>query len=190
MNIYSLSMQIFNKTQINDITLALKSGKAVVLPTDTVWGIASLTEEQIYSVKHRAHEKKVIKFVSSIDEVGLPSFFAQVIKQYWPGGLSIIWKGISYRMPKCQYILEILKQTGPLYQSSANISGDQPITDAKQVPQVFQEHLKEIVVVDNHPKEELSYKPSTIIDLDKLIVARTGEIDGNKIINELKERKS
>ena len=95
MNIYSLSMQIFNKTQINDITLALKSGKAVVLPIDTVWGIASLTEEQIYSVKHRAHEKKVIKFVSSIDEVGLPSFFAQVIKQYWPGGLYLGEKPFS-----------------------------------------------------------------------------------------------
>lgn len=189
MNIYSLSMQIFSKTQVNEIAFAIKNGKAAVLPTDTVWGLAALDERIIYQIKKRAPEKKVIKFIDSIEALGMPSFLSDVIQKYWPGGLSVIWKGISYRIPKCKYIQEIVKITGPLFQSSANISGDQPITDVAQIPQIFQEHLKDIVIVDNKPKEEISNKPSTIIDLDKLIVVRNGDIDGQKIINEIKQRK-
>lgn len=92
-------------------------------------------------------------------------------------------------MPKCQYILEILKQTGPLYQSSANISGNNPIDCPAKAQEEFKDALDQIVIVDNVPKEPLSAKPSTIINLDSLTIVRTGEIDGNEIIKELKERK-
>lgn len=188
MNTYSLTMQIFDKTQINEIAIAIKSGKAVVLPTDTVWGIASLTDTLIYEIKKRSREKKVIKFVDSVESLRLPSFFVDVIKPYWPGGLSIVWKGICYRMPNCKYILELLKQTGPLFQSSANISGDAPIASPEDVPKVFAESINKIAVVQNSPFEQLSQKPSTIVDLDKLVVIRNGEIDGQEIINKLKRK--
>lgn len=181
-------MTIFSKTQVNEIALALKSGKAVVLPTDTVWGIASLSEQQIYSIKHRAKEKKVIKFVDGVESTSLPSFFGEVIKKYWPGALTIIWKGISYRMPDCPYIIDILKITGPLYQSSANISGNDPLTSPEDVPKVFSESMEQIEVVKNDPYQALSNQPSTIVDLDKLIVVRSGQIDGQAIIKQLKER--
>ncbi|MBQ0045743.1 MAG: Sua5/YciO/YrdC/YwlC family protein [Mycoplasma sp.] len=182
-------MQIYSKTQVHEIALALKSGKAVVLPTDTVWAIASLNEGQIYTIKHRALEKKVCKFVATVDEIGMPSFLSDVIRNYMPGALTVVWKDTSYRIPKCEFIIDIVKITGPLYQSSANISGQEPIGTSQQVFTEFKQYLDRIVIVDNSPYEQFSQKPSTIINLDTLTVIRQGEIDGERIIEEIKERK-
>lgn len=182
-------MQVFTKAQVNDIALALKSGKAAILPTDTVWGIVSLNEGLIYKIKHRDQAKKVIRFIDSVDKIGLPSFFAEVLKQYWPGGLTIIWKGLSYRIPKSDYLIEIVNKTGPLYQSSANISGQDPIQSLRDVPKLFEESMESLVLVDNSPYTPLTNKPSTIINLDSMTVVRAGEINGQEIIDKLKGSK-
>lgn len=182
-------MQIFSKTQINEIALALKSGKAAILPTDTVWAIVSLNEAQIYTIKHRALEKKVSRFVASVEEIGLPSFLEDVIKEYMPGALTIVWKDLSYRIPDCSYIMDLVKLTGPLYQSSANISGKQPIAFSQQAFIEFKQFLDRIVIVDNAPYEPFCQQPSTIVNLDSLTVVRDGPIDGNEIIRKIKERK-
>ncbi len=186
MNIYSLSMQIFNKTQVNEIAFALNSGKAAILPTDTVWGIASLSERHIYQIKRRDPSKKIIKFVGSIDEIGLPSFYADVLKNYWPGALSVVWKGFSYRIPKSQYILDIIKQTGPIYCSSANVSGQPTITMSQEAFHIFKDHLDGLIIVDNSPYDGLSQDASTIIDLDSMKVVREGPINGQEILEKLK----
>lgn len=182
-------MQIFSKSQINEIALAIKSGKAAILPTDTVWAIASVSEQQIYAFKKRAPEKKVIKFIGSVEELELPSFFADVLKEYWPGALSVIWKGISYRIPGCSYLLDLLKLTGPLYQSSANISGKQPIKTSQEAFVEFKPFLERMIIIDNSPYEQCANQPSTIINLDNLTVVREGPINGQEIIDKLKQRK-
>lgn len=182
-------MQIYSKTQIDEIALALKSGKAAVLPTDTVWGVVSLNEGQIYTIKHRPVEKKVSKFVGSVDEIGLPSFYCDVLKEYMPGDLTVIWHEVGYRVPKCDYLLQLLKLTGPLYQSSANISGKQPFQTSQETFKEFKTVLDRIIIVDNAPYEMLTQQPSTIINLDKMVVVRPGEVDGQAIIDKLKERK-
>lgn len=92
-------------------------------------------------------------------------------------------------MPDAQYIIDIVKQTGPLYQSSANISGNDPITSPEQALKEFSDCLDKFAIVSNNPPQQLSFKPSTIINLDTLTVVRDGQIDGKKIIDEIKERK-
>lgn len=183
-------MQIYSKTQIDEIALALKSGKAAVLPTDTVWGIVSLNEGQIYTIKHRPVEKKVSKFVDSVDQIGLPSFYSDVLKDYVPGALTIIWHDVGYRIPNCPYLLQLLKLTGPLYQSSANISGKQPFQTSQETFKEFKNVLDRLIIVDNAPYEMLSQLPSTIINLDQMVVIREGEINGQEIIDKIKERKT
>lgn len=176
-------MQIYNKTQVNEIALALKDGKAAILPTDTVWGIVSLNENKIYQIKKRSFAKKVCKFVDSVDAIGMPSFLADVIKPYMAkGGLSVIWKGISYRVPTCSYLIDLLKLTGPLYQSSANISGKPPIVMSQQAAIEFRDSLNMLIIVDNSPWELSTNIPSTIVDLDQLKVVREGQVNGYSII--------
>lgn len=182
-------MQIYSKTQVNEIALALKSGKAAVLPTDTVWAIASLNEGQIYTIKSRSLEKKVCKFVATIDEIGMPSFFVDVLKPYMPGALTVVYKGMSYRIPNCQYIIDLVKLTGPLYQSSANISGKKPIAVSQEAFVEFKDYLDRIVIVDNAPYEPFGQQPSTIINLDSMTVVREGPIDGQALIDQIQGRK-
>lgn len=179
-------MQILSKTQVNEIALSLSSGKAAILPTDTVWGIASLNESQIYQIKKRDPSKKIIKFIASVNDIGLPSFFANVIKDYWPGALSIVWKGFAYRVPDCQYIIDIIKQTGPIYCSSANVSGQKTIETIQQAFATFKPWEEYLIFIDNAPYEGLNMVPSTIVDLDSLIVLREGPVNGQEIIERLR----
>lgn len=188
--IYSLSMQIYNKTQVNEIALALKNDKAAVLPTDTVWGIVSLTENKIFKIKKRSLEKKVCKFIDSIDSIGLPPFLADIVRPYMNnGGLSIIWKGVGYRVPKCAYLIDLLKLTGPLYQSSANISGKPPIVMSQQAFVEFKDMLHALIIVDNSPWEQSTNQSSTIVDLDKCTVVRPGPVNGQEIIDKINKAK-
>lgn len=183
-------MQIYNKTQINEIALALKDGKAAILPTDTVWGIVSLSENQIYQIKKRDFSKKISKFVSSIQEIGLPQPIEQVVKPYMDkGGLSIVWKDVCYRIPACSYLIDLLKLTGPLYQSSANISGRQPIFMSQQASIEFRDSLNHLIIVDNSPWEISTNTSSTIVNLDQMTVVRDGLVNGHEVINKINATK-
>ncbi len=89
-------------------------------------------------------------------------------------------------MPKSQLLLKLMDKTGPLASSSANISGQDPITSIKQAQEVFKNNESELVLVEDKDFK-LSNTPSTIIDLDKFVVLRTGAIDGQKILDKIKE---
>ena len=75
-------MQVYSTTDINEIAFELKSNKAVILPTDTVWGIISLDEKNIYRIKQRSLSKKIITFVHDIKLLNLPSNIENVISKY------------------------------------------------------------------------------------------------------------
>lgn len=182
-------MQVYSTTDINEIAFELKSNKAVILPTDTVWGIISLDEKNIYRIKQRSLSKKIITFVHDIKLLNLPSNIENVISKYWPGGLTIIFKQQGYRMPKNRFLLDLMAKVGPLASSSANISGQEPIKDIKQAKEVFKDREYELVLV-NPEKFKLSSIPSTIVDLDKMTVLRQGAVNGQKVIDSINRSKS
>ncbi len=104
-----------------------------------------------------------------------------------PGPLTVVWKGNGYRVPKADYLIDVIKQTGPLFCSSANISGKQPILTSQEAFTEFKESLDMLVIVDNTPYEGVSQVPSTIIDLDSLAVIREGTVSGAELIEKLKK---
>lgn len=181
-------MQVYSTTDINEIAFELRSNKAVILPTDTVWGIISLEEKNIYQIKQRSLSKKIVTFINDIKLLNLPSYMENEVSKYWPGGLTIIYKQQGYRIPKSKALLALLDRVGPLKSSSANISGEEPITSIKQAHEVFKKWEYQLVLADDKDFK-LSKIPSTIIDLDRLIVLRQGAIDGNKILDKIKKGK-
>ena len=181
-------MQVYSANNINEIAFELKNNKAVILPTDTVWGIISLEEKNIYRIKRRSLNKKIITFINDIKLLNLPPYIEQVVSKYWPGGLTIIYKQRGYRMPKSKLLLKLMDMVGPIASSSANISGKQPINSIDEAKHVFANREFELVLVENE-NFKLSNKPSTIIDLDKFVVLRSGSIDGQKIIDKIKKGK-
>ena len=164
---------------------ALKSGRLVVMPTDTVYGLAADAFDSdavaaLLAAKGRGRDMPVGVLVGSWHTIeGLvyyvPGAARELIRAFWPGALSLVvqqapslqWdlgdaRGtVMLRMPLQPVALELLRETGPLAVSSANISGQPPATTA----QLAQAQLGALVDVylDGGPSQEQA--ASTIVDL-------------------------
>jgi L-threonylcarbamoyladenylate synthase len=155
--------------------------------TDTVLGIISLSSNLIYTIKKRSRNKKLIRFISSIDEIEhLSELEKQILKKYWPGGLTIIKNGIGYRMPNHPKLLQLINMTNKVFSSSANLSRHHPIYDAHEAANIFKKHAFNLIIVKGQQQSEM---PSTIIDFDRIKVLRIGIIDPNPIIDTLTANK-
>ncbi len=152
---------------ISAAVAALRRGDLVVLPTDTVYGLAAdaftpPAVDALLRAKMRGPDMPVGVLVGSwraLDGLVLtvPPAVRELVEAFWPGGLSLVvhqapslsWdlgdsRGtVMVRMPLHPVALEVIGQTGPLAVSSANVSGSPPATSAAQA----QEQLDEAVDV-------------------------------------------
>ena len=164
---------------------ALKSGRLVVMPTDTVYGLAADAFDNqavasLLAAKGRGRDMPVGVLVGSWHTIeGLvyyvPDQARELIRAFWPGALSLVvqqapslqWdlgdaRGtVMLRMPLHPVALELLRETGPLAVSSANASGQPPATTAP-LAQVQLGPLVD-VYLDGGPSPEQA--ASTIVDL-------------------------
>ena len=164
---------------------AVKSGGLVVMPTYTVYGIGadafdSRAVAALLAAKGRGRDMPVGVLVGSwhtIDGLVLyvPDTARELVRAFWPGALSLVvqqapslqWDlgdasgTVMLRMPLQPVALELLRQTGPMAVSSANISGQPPATTAAEA----QRQLGDLVDVylDGGPSPQQA--ASTILDL-------------------------
>lgn len=177
---------------------AVRSGRLVVLPTDTVYGLgcdafSPSAVRSLLKAKNRGPDMPVPVLVgswSTIDGLvlGVPRSARQLIEAFWPGGLSLVlphapslnWdlgsaKGtVMLRMPLHPVALELLRDVGPMAVSSANISGSPaPSTVAGAV-----EQLGNVVPVYLDGGDSGEPVASTIVDLtgDDPLVLREGAV--------------
>ena len=164
---------------------ALKSGRLVVMPTDTVYGLAADAFDSdavaaLLAAKGRGRDMPVGVLVGSWHTIDglvyyVPDAARELIRAFWPGALSLVvqqapslqWdlgdaRGtVMLRMPLQPVALELLRETGPLAVSSANVSGQPPATTAP-LAQVQLGALVD-VYLDGGPSQEQA--ASTIVDL-------------------------
>ncbi|AHK32804.1 Uncharacterized protein Pd630_LPD05610 [Rhodococcus opacus PD630] len=131
---------------------ALKAGRLVVLPTDTLYGIGadafdSEAVAALLRAKGRGRDMPVPVLVGSWNTIDGLVYSVRpqtrdLIRAFWPGGLSLVveqapslaWdlgdtRGtVMLRMPLHPVALELLREVGPLAVSSANVSGRPPAT--------------------------------------------------------------
>ncbi|VEU76031.1 L-threonylcarbamoyladenylate synthase [Mycoplasmopsis columboralis] len=139
-----------------------------IFTTDTVTGVGGPVNEEtlkvLYELKQRPLNKKIMILVASLEQAQkFPQWTEKATKtaqQYWPGAYSIIVNDQGFRMPKNEQLLQFLEQYGPMYVTSANISGNKPI-QISQANDIFPQ-IKNV-----HDFGEGSNKASTIINLDK-----------------------
>lgn len=137
-----------NDSTFETAVAALKAGKPVVFPTDTVYGIGlsvihATTPQAIYDIKKRDVGKPIawlVGSVSALDEYGVdvPGSVHELVSEHWPGALTVIVKAseavppafrsaagtIGLRMPASEIALSLINAVGnPLATSSANVSG-------------------------------------------------------------------
>lgn len=182
---------------------AVRAGRCVVLPTDTVYGIGcdafnNDAVATLLATKHRGPDMPVPVLVGSwVTIQGLVREFTEtaktLVEAFWPGGLSIVvpeapslpWNlgdtrgTVLLRMPNQPLALELLQETGPMAVSSANISGNPPATTATEARQQFGDAVG--IYLDGGTAEV--GEPSTIIDLSRPnpMILREGAIPSERI---------
>ena len=138
-------MRIFpcNNASLNEAAAVLNTGGVVVIPTDTVYGLAAHpgfpdAVERLYTIKGRESGKKIALLASDAEAVEafgfqFPEKAAQLADMHWPGALTMVLGDEGFRVPDHAWTrLLLAKCGGVLRVTSANLSGGSPATDAPQ----------------------------------------------------------
>lgn len=173
------------ESAIDAASLAVQRGELIVLPTDTVYGVAAdafdpAAVTALLRAKGRGREMPppvLVSAATTIDAlaVRVPDYARTLVEKFWPGPLTIVchqqsslqWdlgdtRGtVAIRMPDHELAREVLERTGPLAVSSANTTGSPAATDADEAERMLGESVA--VVVDAGPSP--GGEASTIIDV-------------------------
>lgn len=188
----------------------LTSGGAVVLPTETVYGLfaQALNEEavnSVYQLKQRPRDKAMNLNVSNLNDIyffsqNIPFFLEKLYNRFMPGPLTIILKAndnvpfwvnsgldtVGFRVPNHVKTLQLISETGPLIGPSANISGNESGKKFSDIQAQFSVDLPGI-----EDDQALTGIDSTILDLSgqKARILRQGAISRELIQKEIPEIK-
>jgi tRNA threonylcarbamoyl adenosine modification protein (Sua5/YciO/YrdC/YwlC family) len=167
---------------LDEIGDALRAGGVALLPTDTIYGLhAVATNERavarIRELKERGDEKPFVVIAASVEQLEkLGATIPGALREIWPAPLTAILASgettIAVRVPDLPWLRALLDRTGPLVSTSANRSGEPPITTPEMLANDFLDALD--VVLDSGPRDG---QPSTIVDFtgDEPRVIREGD---------------
>lgn len=194
-------------TGISAAVSAVRSGRLVVLPTDTVYGVGAdafdpAAVASLLAAKGRGRDMPVPVLVGSwhtIDGLAfaVPGTARELIRAFWPGALSIVvqqapslrWdlgegRGtVVVRMPLHAVAIELLREVGPMAVSSANISGRPPAITADDARRQLGDAVE--VYLDAGPSAQQA--ASTIVDLTGTTprILREGPVTAREIADVL-----
>ena len=186
----------------------LELGRAVVLPTETVYGLFAKALDKkavdhVYKLKGRPRDKALNLNVASLDDIlnfskNQPPYLQKLVESFLPGPLTIILEAngkvpywvnsgmptVGFRMPSHPVTLELIRGFGPLIGPSANISGQSSGVSFKEILKDFGQE-----VLGLEDDAFLTGQDSTIIDLsgNKAKILRQGAIEREDILAQLPE---
>ena len=182
---------------------ALRAGELVVLPTDTVYGLAAdafntAATAQVFELKKRPRTLPLPVLVSRPKQAWalastVPPAAPSLAAAFWPGALTMIlpqtadlsWDlgdapgTIAVRMPQHPAVLQLLEMVGPLAVTSANLSGE---PTPPTVPEI-KDRLGDTVAVYLDGGDSPGDTGSTIVDLTAgaPVIRREGPISADEI---------
>ncbi|MCH9613439.1 MAG: Threonylcarbamoyl-AMP synthase [Chlamydiia bacterium] len=126
-----------NLVDIHEAVNLIKAGEVIAIPTDTVYGLVCSMKskkgvERIYALKGRPKSKHLITLLSYPPP--LPEPLLTLAQKFWPGPLTLIVDGESVRIPNHPLALDLIEWGGPLWSTSANLSGEPPALCGEDVP--------------------------------------------------------
>jgi L-threonylcarbamoyladenylate synthase len=182
---------------------AVLRGELVVLPTDTVYGLgadafspAGVT--RLLAAKGRGRDMPPPVLVGTIRAASalvedLGPYGQQLIDEFWPGGLTIVCRAartlswdlgdtrgtVAIRMPQDAVALDLLRETGPMAVSSANLTGSPAASTAAEARSQLGDSAA--VYLDGGPRA--GGVASTIVDLtgDQPRLLRRGAISVGRL---------
>jgi L-threonylcarbamoyladenylate synthase len=180
----------------------LQAGRAVVVPTDTVYGLAVLPSvpgatDEVFAVKGRPADVPLAVLVDSLDQaltlVEAPSAaVGRVVSRLWPGPLTVVLArrpdvtvelggdgtSVGVRCPDHDLVRALARRLGPLAVTSANLHGQPTPKTAAGVAEALGPRVA--LVVDGGP---CTGTASTVVDGrgDDLRVLREGPISAEDL---------
>ena len=194
----------FLDEQLHKVADMLKTGKTVVFPTETVYGLGANAldpeaAKKIYEAKGRPSDNPLIVHISKKEDV---DFLARNISQdskllmeaFWPGPLTLILDKsdnvpietsgglmtVAIRMPSNPIARKLIDLAGvPIAAPSANISGRPSITSSKYLVEELCERVDAIIISED---SEIGLE-STVIDMTAStpVILRPGKIGKTEI---------
>jgi L-threonylcarbamoyladenylate synthase len=171
---------------VADAARALRGAELVVLPTETVYGIACRPDDpaataRLFDAKARPRGLNLAILAASTAEAlaltRASPHAAALAGRLWPGPLTMVlaraartrdWAlgedggTIGVRVPDLPIALALLARTGPLAVTSANRSGEAPAATREELVAAFGDAVAVYLTVGGAPG---SGAPSTVIDL-------------------------
>ena len=186
----------------------LEAGRAVILPTETVYGIFAKALDQqavdyIYELKRRSREKALNLNVADEETIRIyskrqPSYLSKLIASFLPGPLTIILQAnekvpewihsgmdtVGFRIPAHPKTLELIRKFGPLVGPSANLSGYASGTKYEAIVKEFDQ-----LVPGFEDDAFLTGQDSTILDISgsKARILRQGTITKSDLLEQVPE---
>ena len=142
--------------ELDEVVAALERGRAVVLPTDTVYGLAALPAmdravRNLFELKGRGAEAPIAVLCASSEQAfalarDVSSVHRSIARACWPGPLTLVLRRraalswdlgepadtIGVRVPDDPLIRALTEQVGPIAATSANRHGSDPATTAEE----------------------------------------------------------
>ena len=138
----------------------IEKNQIVGIPTETFYGIgvnpnSQAAVENLFKIKKRDDDNPVSLLVHSFAELrklNIKTEIPEVVELYWPGPLTVVVEveeafptgigtinpnSVGIRVPENELALELLKQTGPLAVTSANLSGNKEANNHVEAESIF-----------------------------------------------------
>ncbi len=184
---------------ISELIITANAGGVISFPTDTVPALATQPEQAslIYQLKQRSSAKPLILMASQSSDLwdfvqGSSTeltTWKQLAGKYWPGALTLVLpasdllpiamnptgeKTIGVRVPNCDIAQFILRQTGPLATTSANLTSQPALLTMAEIDRQF----PTVQTLAMNSELSLAGIPSTVIQWTKMgwQVLRPGSI--------------
>jgi len=177
----------------------LSRGGIVIIPTDTVYGLAALASdgaavEAVFVAKNRPTDRRVAVLVADTSQaeslVSASTEFELLAEHFWPGPLTLVVPRspdaptaagdratIGVRCPNHRFVVEVCRHVGPLATTSANSHGEPSATRAVEASLMLPDVP---LVIDGGSCPGVA---STVVDLcgRRPVVLREGSITEREI---------
>jgi tRNA threonylcarbamoyl adenosine modification protein (Sua5/YciO/YrdC/YwlC family) len=179
-----------------DALAALADGRVIVIPTDTVYGLAVRYDvpgavRTLFEVKGRPDEKALPVLGAGRAQLHAVATFdpaaERLASRFWPGPLTLVLPRragflfdlggddpgtVAVRVPSNEIALELLRRSGPLAVTSANMSGEPSWTTIDDARAALGDRVASYM-----DGGELRGSPSTVVSLvNGIEVLRPGDI--------------
>ncbi len=168
----SASIIEYKQENAKEVGERLKRGEVGIFPTDTIYGISSIVsksgEERIFKAKNRPENKSLIVLMTIEQLLESDLVVPSALFTKWPAPFTAILKSkkdgstLAVRVPDDRFLLYLMSYSGPIYSTSANLSGSPALNDFDSIYATFKDKVD--FIVNGSSKVGVS---STLIDATK-----------------------